>query len=264
MLRKDKILQVFDMDDTLVVTNALQFIVDAKTKSLKCAITSDQYIRLRRIINKLKQKKLIDINYDQFADNKESYELLKNGEKVLKYMCKLRKAYYSKDQDVAIVTARGNSPKQIQAFFLELYDINIPMKMIKCMNWTKSKPKSMEIESQSELTLRLLRKYKKEPEFEMLKQAYYNNEKKKIALFNFIDMGYRTINFYDDDIKNTFSVKGLKKLESSYENLNLTIYHIPDRETRKLKNLMNTKPQYDLRNFTYPTGRICRDYLFNK
>lgn len=265
MKNKDILLQVFDMDDTLVISNAINYINETKSGKTQCVINSGQFRDIKNFIFGLQKKKIIEIDYSEYSNTKISYKLLQQSEKIIKYMCKLNSAYHDKNQKVAIITARGNSPQQIHNFFKELYDINIPVNMIKCMNWSGNNVHNLSIESQDELEERLLRKYRMKKEYYYLKRAKEKRERKKLAMFSFIDQGYRKINFYDDDTDNTDSMKTLKRLKtidkSKYGDLDLSVYFVPEKEHSNLHKIVENRTRKHLKQYIYPNGSICKNFL---
>ena len=84
-------------------------------------------------------------------------------------------------------------------------------------------------------------------------------------MFNFIDQGYRKINFYDDDTDNTDSMKTLNRLKtidkSKYSDLDLSVYFVPQKEHSKLHKIVENRTRQHLRKYLYPNGSICKKFL---
>lgn len=109
-IRKNKLV-IFDLDDTLVKTDAKTKILDHKTKKVIRELTPEEF-------NKFKRTKRHLVNYDDF----ESPEILRQGKIIKSVFAKLVR-YYTNGVPVSILTARS-SKDLVRNFFLE-NDIDI-------------------------------------------------------------------------------------------------------------------------------------------
>jgi hypothetical protein len=104
-IKKNKLV-IFDLDDTLVKTDAKTKIVDPKTGKVIRELTPEEF-------NKFKKTRKHIINYDDF----ESPEILRQG-KIIKSVFSKLVRYYKNSVPVAILTARS-SKDLVRNFFLE-------------------------------------------------------------------------------------------------------------------------------------------------
>lgn len=96
---------MFDLDDTLVITDAKIKVVNAKTGDIVKDLTPAEF-------NKYEASPKHVLSYDDFEDP----EILAQG-KIIHNIFRQLKKYYNKGIPVAIITARSNS-KMIQNFFM--------------------------------------------------------------------------------------------------------------------------------------------------
>lgn len=262
-----KLLRVFDIDDTLIVTNAKNFILDNKN-NLKCAITPKQYNDFKEFLGYLRKNKIAKLSYDEFGNNEKlSIDILENGDFIIKYICKLISAYNKKSEDVALLTARSMDPKAIKKFFKNRLDLNIPISKIRAISWRRDRNKKKVNNDHQDMMIKLLKKYKNKKEFDIIN---VNNEsvehKKKMAMFSFIDMGYYNIVFYDDDKHN---VKIMKKLEKElinldpkkYKNLKIDSKLVPVKDRTKNYEIMEKRVRKKLFDYLYPNGNTCKEFF---
>lgn len=97
-------IMIFDLDDTLIISDAKIKVFDKDTGKLVKELTPEEY-------NYFVKKKNQLLNFDDF----NKYGILKKA-KLTKYMDLLKKEY-SKDTHICILTARGDS-SMIRKFFL--------------------------------------------------------------------------------------------------------------------------------------------------
>lgn len=149
----DKIL-VFDLDDTLVKTDAKIKIINRKTKEILRELTPGEF-------NEFEKKKGHILNFDDF----DSPELLRQG-KMIHEIFGILKHTYNKKIPVAILTARSSS-ELVRDFFLQ-NGIDIHPELVIAIN---------------------------DPQF---KHEGTIPERKKKAIEELIDLGFRDLTFFDD------------------------------------------------------------------
>lgn len=116
---QDKII-IFDLDDTLVKTDAKVKILDRKTHNVLCELNAQEF-------NEFEKQDWHSVNYDQF----DCPEILKQG-KIIHYVFEILKEAYRNKIPVAILTARGDS-KLVRDFFLS-QDIDIHPELVIAIN----------------------------------------------------------------------------------------------------------------------------------
>jgi len=104
-IKKNRLV-IFDLDDTLVKTEAKVRIISHKTKKVIAELTPKDF-------NSFKKRSGHILNFDDFDDP----EILRQGRLIHSIFSKL-KYYYNKGVPVAIVTARSSSDI-VRSFFLE-------------------------------------------------------------------------------------------------------------------------------------------------
>ena len=104
-IKKDRLV-IFDLDDTLVKTDAKIRIISGKTKKVIAELTPNDF-------NLFKKKSGHILNFDDFEDP----SILRQGKLIHSIFSKL-KYYYRKGVPVSIVTARSSSD-MVREFFLE-------------------------------------------------------------------------------------------------------------------------------------------------
>ena len=149
----EKIL-VFDLDDTLVRTDAKIKILNRKTKEVLRELTPQEF-------NQFEKKKGHILNFDDF----DSAELLRQG-KMIHEIFEILKKSYSKKIPVAILTARSSS-ELVRDFFLQ-NGIDIHPELVIAIN---------------------------DPQF---KHEGSIPERKKKAIQELIDLGFKDLTFFDD------------------------------------------------------------------
>jgi len=104
--KKSEKLAVFDLDDTIIVSDAKIKVLDRRTgKELK-SLTPAEF-------NYFKPNNKVQLSFHEFED----YEILKKSSIITEIMDKLL-AFYNSGVHVSIVTARSNN-QMIRRFFLE-------------------------------------------------------------------------------------------------------------------------------------------------
>lgn len=104
-IKKNRLI-IFDLDDTLVKTEAKVKIISHKTKKIIAELTPKDF-------NSFKKRSGHILNFDDFDDP----EILRQGRLIHSIFSKL-KYYYNKGVPVSIVTARSSSDI-VRSFFLE-------------------------------------------------------------------------------------------------------------------------------------------------
>lgn len=104
--KRSDTLAVFDLDDTLIISQAKIQVLDPKTHKVIKSLTPAEY-------NFFKPNKKVNLSFKEFED----YDILKKSHFIHEVLNKLLN-YYNSGVHVAIVTARSDS-KMIQRFFLE-------------------------------------------------------------------------------------------------------------------------------------------------
>jgi hypothetical protein len=104
-IKKNRLV-IFDLDDTLVKTDAKIKIISHKTKKIIAELTPKDF-------NSFKKRSGHILNFDDFDDP----EILRQGMLIHSIFSKL-KYYYNKGVPVSIVTARSSSD-MVRKFFLE-------------------------------------------------------------------------------------------------------------------------------------------------
>jgi hypothetical protein len=104
-IKKNRLV-IFDLDDTLVKTDARVKIINHKTKKVIAELTPKDF-------NSFKKRSGHILNFEDFEDP----EILRQGKLIHSIFSKL-KYYYNKGVPVSIVTARSSSDI-VRTFFLE-------------------------------------------------------------------------------------------------------------------------------------------------
>ena len=149
----DKII-IFDLDDTLVKTDAKIKILKRGTHEVIKELTPQEF-------NRFKTKKHHLLNFDDF----DSPELLRQG-KIIHDIFEILKKAYREKTPVAILTARSSS-ELVREFFL-LNGIDIHPELVIAIN---------------------------DPQF---KHEGSIPERKKLAIKDLIDLGFKNLIFFDD------------------------------------------------------------------
>ena len=262
-----KLLRVFDIDDTLIVSDAKNKIYDQKN-NLKCAITPGQFNKFKEFLNYLQKKNIARISYEEFGDNDEiTIDIMENGDFIIKYICKLLSAYNKKSEEVAILTARGMNPMSIKKFLKNRLDVNIPVSNIRAIYWERNREKRKINDDFTDMIIKLKKKYNSKKEIIILEEDKSTVEfRKKIAMFSFIDMGYHNIIFYDDDKKNVAIMnkleKELKLLDAKkYKNLKILSKLVPEKDRTKNYEIIEKRTRKKFLDYLYPNGNKCRDFF---
>lgn len=104
--KKSATLAVFDLDDTLIISDAKIQVLDAKTGKVIKSLTPAEF-------NFFKPDKKVNLSFGEFED----YDILKKSTFIPEILEKLL-AFYNSGVHVSIVTARSNT-NMIRKFFLE-------------------------------------------------------------------------------------------------------------------------------------------------
>jgi FMN phosphatase YigB (HAD superfamily) len=103
---RSETLAVFDLDDTLIISDAKIKVLDPKTHEVIKTLTPAEF-------NFFKPRKKVNLSFSEFED----YDILKKSAFIQHVLDQLL-AYYKSGMHVSIVTARSNS-NLIRKFFLE-------------------------------------------------------------------------------------------------------------------------------------------------
>jgi len=166
---------VFDLDDTLVITDAKIKVYDKDT--------GDSYSMTPEEFNDYERQPSHDVDFDDF----KSLEIMKAG-KLIEYYLKIFKEAYKLKLAVGIVTARDDR-EMIYKWLREHVGFRIDKDLIFAVNDP-------------------VHRYKGSV-----------SDRKKAAFRELIDMGYRDMQFYDDDTANLVLVKSL---ENEYEDVSIS------------------------------------------
>jgi len=166
---------VFDLDDTLVITDAKIKVYDKDTGN-SYSMTPEEF-------NDYERQPSHDVDFDDF----KSLEIMKAG-KLIEYYLKIFKEAYKLKLAVGIVTARDDR-NMIYKWLREHVGFRIDKDLIFAVNDP-------------------IHRYKGSV-----------SDKKKAAFRELIDMGYRDMQFYDDDTANLVLVKSL---ENEYEDVSIS------------------------------------------
>ena len=166
---------VFDLDDTLVITDAKIKVCD-RTNGECFSLTPEEF-------NEYEKQPHHDLDFNDF----KSLEVMKAG-KLIEYYLKIFKEAYRMKLAVGIVTARDER-EMIYQWLRDHVGFRIDKDLIFAVN---------------------------DPI-----HGYRGNisDRKKDAFKDLIDMGYRDLQFYDDD---TTNLKLVKSLEKEYDNVNIS------------------------------------------
>lgn len=166
---------VFDLDDTLVITDAKIKVYDKDT--------GDSYSMTPEEFNDYERQPSHEVDFDDF----KSLEIMKAG-KLIEYYLKIFKEAYKLKIAVGIVTARDDR-EMIYKWLKEHIGFRIDKDLIFAVNDP-------------------VHRYKGSV-----------SDRKKAAFRELIDMGYRDMQFYDDDTANLVLVKSL---ENEYEDVSIS------------------------------------------
>jgi len=119
-IRKNKLV-IFDLDDTIVKTDAKIKIISPKTGKIIRELTTEEF-------NQFKNNRKHIVNYDDFEDP----EILRQGNIIKSIFSKL-KTYYKRGIPVCILTARSSS-SLVRNFFLDDLDVDIHPSLVVAIN----------------------------------------------------------------------------------------------------------------------------------
>jgi len=166
---------VFDLDDTLVITDAKIKVYDKETGN-SYSMTPEEF-------NDYERQPSHEVDFDDF----KSLEIMKAG-KLIEYYLKIFKEAYKLKIAVGIVTARDDR-EMIYKWLREHVGFKIDKDLIFAVNDPVHRFKGSV------------------------------SDRKKAAFRELIDMGYRDMQFYDDDTANLVLVKSL---ENEYEDVSIS------------------------------------------
>jgi hypothetical protein len=195
---------IFDLDDTLIKTKAKIYLFNPKNELVK-AFTSAQLRDNKQKVNKKLEKGYL-LNFDEIGEDPDlSYEYLREGKPILKYMNLFLDYYKKNPHDVYIITGRGNPPIIIQRVLREKYDVELPLDHIMTVahkeTFEKCKKKIKQV-------------YEQHPLYESFSlqdsPLASIHKKKKVCLFRILMNGYDELEFYDDDEDNIMEIEELQ------------------------------------------------------
>jgi FMN phosphatase YigB (HAD superfamily) len=166
---------VFDLDDTLVITDAKIKVYDKETGN-SYSMTPEEF-------NDYERQPSHEVDFDDF----KSLEIMKAG-KLIEYYLKIFKEAYKLKIAVGIVTARDDR-EMIYKWLREHVGFRIDKDLIFAVNDPVHRFKGSV------------------------------SDRKKQAFKQLIDMGYKDLQFYDDDTSNLVLVKSL---ENEYEDVSIS------------------------------------------
>jgi hypothetical protein len=204
---------VFDLDDTLIETNAQIYLINPEGELVKSYRTSE----LRDIKHKLnrKLKKGYTLRFDEVGEDEDlTYEYLLEGNEIQENMMKFMKLQRKKNKDVFILTGRGNHPSIIHRIFMEKWDIDLPMENILPIahkdTFQRVKDELYSYMSGHPILDRL--EVSDTPTGAV-------NKKKKLSMMNIISKGYKRIYYIDDDKDNIDEIEELKNELGRHDDL---------------------------------------------
>lgn len=165
-------LVIFDLDDTLVKTDAKIKIVDRRTGKVLKEMTPQEFNTFEA------KSKKHTLNFEDFLNP----EILRQGKFIREIFSKL-KSYYKKGVPVSIVTARSSS-ELVRNFFLD-NGIDIHPQLVIAIN---------------------------DPQYEY--EGSIANKKKQ-AIKDLIDLGFKNLTFFDDSEDNLRLAKEIEGYKDS-------------------------------------------------
>lgn len=179
---------VFDLDDTLVIT-------DAKIKVCNI-VTGDCHELTPEEFNEYEANPNHELNFDDF----KSLEIMKAGDLIHYYLKILADAYKMK-RAVGIVTAR-DSQEMIYTWLKDHVGFHIAKDLIYAIN---------------------------DPVHGLTGSIA---QKKQQAFREYIEMGYRKIQFFDDDNAN---LKLVKDLQEEYPDIEISVYKADKNKFKRIE-----------------------------
>ncbi len=204
---------VFDLDDTLIETNAQVYLINPEGELVKSYSTSDMREGKHKLAKKL--KKGYRLCFDEVGEDPDlTYEYLLEGNEIQENMMKFMKLQRKKSKDVYILTGRGNHPSIIHRIFMEKWNIDLPMENILPVAHRDT----------FERVRNELHYYMSgHPILERLDvletPAVAVSSKKKLSMMNIISKGYKKIYYIDDDKDNIDEIEELKNELIKYDDL---------------------------------------------
>lgn len=216
---------IFDLDDTLIRTKAKAYLF-TPDNVIHSAYTSREIRDQKERINKMIDEGYI-MNFDEIGDDPMlSFHYLMTSEENTKMMDYMRRIYKRTNEDIYILTGRGNDPEVIRNFLIHRFNIILPMENIMTVAHKKTF-KSIQKDVEEE--------YEEHPIYStfMLKDSPLASihKKKKVCLFSVLIKGYDKLYFYDDDLHNIEEANELKeelKEHEEFKEVEMINYHITD------------------------------------
>jgi hypothetical protein len=210
-IEMDKKAYVFDLDDTLIKTDAKIYMFTPDNVIYK-SFTSEELKNCKNYV-KMKIEEGYIMNFDEIGDDPyKTYYHLMNGMELIDNVNLMKKLYKKNPLDIYILTGRGNHPKIIQDVLNERFNIHLPISNIIPV---AHKDTFEKIEEK-------VRKYYKE--HPIIKDIGGKDEvvsashmKKKLCIFSILMNGYDELHFYDDDHDNIYESEVLSKILKNYD-----------------------------------------------
>ncbi len=210
-INNKRIAHVFDLDDTLIKTEAKVYLFTPDNVIYK-AFTSEE-VKYKKDYLKQKLEKGYILNFDEVGDCpiKTHYFLMK-GMEIEKNVDKFKRIDNKFNHDLFILTGRGNAPDIIHDVIYRRFKVDMDIENIIPV---AHKPTYENIEKE------LIEYYEEHPVLEDVKGKDMNPSasqiKKKICLLWILSRGYDEIHFYDDDEDNIIEANILKKIIIKYD-----------------------------------------------
>ncbi len=218
---------VFDLDDTLLKTNARIYLKNERGDQIE-GFTSSQLRDNKRRLIEMTRNSTNYLCFNEIGENPQlTYEYLKSSREITENMDLFRSVYNRNRDDVYILTGRGNAPEIIQLVFLERWNIDLKLENIIPV---AHKNTINDIEN------KFKKRFKNEEIFNRFEIDHSPigsaNKKKKLCLFYILTKkNYTKLIFYDDDMDNIREAEELKRDLKNYQQYleyKLDIIHIKD------------------------------------
>ncbi len=215
---------IFDLDNTLINTNAQAHIISPNGdihQSFTTSLLRDNKGNIKEYLNNG-----YTINFNEIGDNSDlSYNFLMNGTEINQHFNYFNQKVSESNNNVFILTGRGNKPESIHRFIFDKWNINFLLNNIYTVSYQPLFNQCFQ---------QIKDKYEKHPIFSSFfyedEHVTYVQKKKKILLFHIITEGnYTELEFYDDDFDNIIEANELKNELSKYDewkDIQLNIHHV--------------------------------------
>lgn len=255
---KEKLIYIFDFDQTLMMTAALGYIKD-KNGEVKCSITSHNYVDIdEKVRNQIN-------DYSEFTSNLVTIQKMQEGCIIKKYGDMIKSL---PSENIGILTARMIIPSLLKKFLENKFEIKLNLENVIASgnsgNFSLIKNDLENIDENSNAYIFLKKfgiKYKLSVK-DLLKtrKADY---RKAISIIWFINRGFSDIYFYDDTPENVLAVNDLNEISKSLGlNISIKSILITDEERLECIPKINKKlEEDDLYRKTNLSSKQCKEYL---